>query len=222
MFQSIRNLVIKLVVIAVAAIIPAVVIGLVIPSLIDFGQAIVASPSQMPENFFSNNLYRWMGAVAYPIAFVFVLILAWYFTGGNKTDAAGTRNRTVLLIAVLVVFCIGSTVLLANPLVTFSDNSPAQQYFLTSPVYTQAMQAAQTDSRATELFGSPIQNTGSIRGSISEQGVSGDADLVIPIAGPRAKGFLFASARRGNGKWNFYSLAVQVNGSTDAIVLTPP
>ena len=84
------------------------------------------------------------------------------------------------------------------------------------------MQAAQTDTRVADLFGSPIQNSGSIHGSISEQGVSGDADLVIPIAGPRAKGFLFASARRGNGKWNFYSLAVQVNGSSETVTLTPP
>lgn len=91
--------------------------------------------------------------------------------------------------------------------------------FQSSPVYIQAMDAAQHDPRVTSALGSPIQSGWFISGEISEQGLSGDANLVIPISGPRKSGTLYAAARKGNGTWQFYTLAVQVDGSSDIIVL---
>ena len=93
--------------------------------------------------------------------------------------------------------------------------------FRSSPVYTQALAAAQTDARVRAALGDPIQAGWFISGSLSEQGISGDADLVIPISGPLKGGTLYASARKGNGVWQFYTLAVQVDGTDRLIVLEP-
>jgi hypothetical protein len=88
-----------------------------------------------------------------------------------------------------------------------------------SPVYLEAMKAAQADPRVTQALGTPIQSGLLVTGSIEQQGISGDANLVIPISGPRGSGTLYAAAREGNGVWQFYTLAVQVNGQTEVIPL---
>lgn len=91
--------------------------------------------------------------------------------------------------------------------------------FKSSPVYQRAMDAARSDPSVTAALGTPIESGWLITGSISEQGLSGDADLIIPIAGPRRGGTLYASARKGNGAWQFYTLAVKVDGENEVIQL---
>ena len=91
--------------------------------------------------------------------------------------------------------------------------------FKSSPVYLEAMKAAQADPRVTEALGTPLQSGWLVTGSIEQQGISGDANLVIPISGPRGSGTLYAAAREGNGVWRFYTLAVRVNGQPEVIPL---
>ncbi len=91
--------------------------------------------------------------------------------------------------------------------------------FKSSPVYLEAMKAAQSDPRVLEQMGMPIQAGWFVTGSIEQQGLSGDASLVIPISGPRKGGTLYASARKGNGVWQFYTLAVQIDGQDQIIDL---
>lgn len=91
--------------------------------------------------------------------------------------------------------------------------------FKSSPVYLDAMKAAQSDPRVVDALGTPIESGWFVTGSIREQGISGDASLVIPISGPRGSGTLYASAREGNGRWQFYTLAVQVGGQNQVIEL---
>lgn len=85
--------------------------------------------------------------------------------------------------------------------------------FTSSDVYQNAVAKAQSNSQVRDEFGDPIQPGWFTMGSLSTFGLSGDADLQIPISGPRNGGTLFASARRANGVWQYYTLAVQVNGS---------
>ncbi len=94
--------------------------------------------------------------------------------------------------------------------------------FTSSPVYTEALQAARADSRVVLALGEPIQAGWLVTGSLEEQGISGDANLVIPISGSRKSGTLYAAARKGNGVWQFYTLAVRVDGENELITLNPP
>jgi hypothetical protein len=91
--------------------------------------------------------------------------------------------------------------------------------FTSSPVYIEALKAARADSRVVESLGEPIQPGMFVTGSLEEQGISGDANLTIPIPGSRKSGTLYASARKGNGVWQFYTLAVQVDGQDQLIPL---
>ncbi len=91
--------------------------------------------------------------------------------------------------------------------------------FASSDVYQQALAKARSNPQVSLEIGEPIQAGWFTMGSISTFGLSGDADLQIPISGPRNGGMLFASARRSNGVWQYYTLAVQVNGSNRIIEL---
>ena len=46
-----------------------------------------------------------------------------------------------------------------------------------------------------------------------------DKLLVITISGPRGSGTLYAAAREGNGVWQYYTLAVKVDGQNQVIAL---
>ena len=93
--------------------------------------------------------------------------------------------------------------------------------FTSSPVYIEAVKAARADPHVLQALGEPIQPGWFVTGSIEEQGLSGDANLVIPIAGSRKSGTLYAAAREGNGVWQFYTLAVRVDGDNEIITLQP-
>jgi hypothetical protein len=88
-----------------------------------------------------------------------------------------------------------------------------------SEVYQVALERAQNDPEVQEALGTPIEAGFLVTGSIQTQGLSGDASLNIPISGPTGSGTVFASARRENGEWIFYTLAVAVDGRDDLIVL---
>src|SRR5574341_37215 len=91
--------------------------------------------------------------------------------------------------------------------------------FKSSDVYQTALASAQSNPEVVRELGTPIQAGWFVLGSISTQGLSGDADLQLPISGPNNSGMLYASARRANGVWEFYTLAVTVNGRNGIIDL---
>jgi len=84
--------------------------------------------------------------------------------------------------------------------------------FKNADVTQQALSAARNDPRVVDALGAPIEIGWLVLGSISTQGISGDASLQIPIAGPKNNSMLYASARKQNGQWVYYTLAVDVNG----------
>ena len=84
--------------------------------------------------------------------------------------------------------------------------------FKNADVTQQALDAARNDPRVVGALGTPIEMGWLVLGSISTQGILGDASLQIPIAGPKNNAMLYAGARKQNGEWVFYTLAVDVNG----------
>jgi hypothetical protein len=124
---------------------------------------------------------------------------------------AGVGIVTIILgclgVLAAVAACVGGTLYLATSSMKSSE------------VYTEALAAAQNDPQVQEALGTPIEAGTFVTGSMQTQGLSGDASLNIPISGPNGSGTIFASARRENGEWVFYTLAVAVDGSDDLIVL---
>lgn len=124
----------------------------------------------------------------------------------NRSNGIRGCLSTILALSTMLVFVGGILFLILND-------------FTSSPVYIQALKAARADPRVIQALGEPIQPGWFVTGSLEEQGLSGDANLVIPLSGSRKNGTLYAAAREGNGVWRFYTLAVRVDGDSEIITL---
>ena len=56
-------------------------------------------------------------------------------------------------------------------------------------------------------------------GTVLEKDGNGNADLTIPVSGPRGKGRLFEWAQEANGKWHLCSLSFQQDNSPKGVTL---
>lgn len=107
------------------------------------------------------------------------------------------------------VGCLGSLVLLAAFI--------AGIFFLVfgmmkaSGVYEEALARATADPAVVEALGDPIEDGLFVSGNIDISNSSGDANLAIPLSGPRASGTLYAEAVRSQGEWEFTGLVLKLD-----------
>ncbi len=96
--------------------------------------------------------------------------------------------------------------------------------FKSSDVYTHALAQANANSHVSDAIGKPLKPGWFISGSINVSGDSGDADISIPISGPKGKGTIYAVAKKVAGAWQYETLQVEVDGQPDRIDLlqAPP
>lgn len=77
-----------------------------------------------------------------------------------------------------------------------------------SDPYKAAMAAAKNDPRVAEALGSPIEPGWFTRGSISTENSAGNADLTIPISGPKGKGSIRVVGTKEGGRWSYSTMTV--------------
>jgi len=97
--------------------------------------------------------------------------------------------------------------------------------FHSSDVYKQAMATATQNIQIREQIGEPIQSAWIVSGQLHVNGSSGDANLSIPISGPRGKALIRAVAYKTGGVWRFTCLQVSVEGQSgniDLLSVQPP
>lgn len=87
-------------------------------------------------------------------------------------------------------------------------------------VAQEAIRRATTDPRVVEALGEPVEVKNLVNGEYSTGGLSGEADLTFRIEGSRERGRLYVGARRENGVWTYYTLAVEVISTGEVITLT--
>jgi len=81
-----------------------------------------------------------------------------------------------------------------------------------SDVYKTALARAKSDERVITAIGTPIHDGLVPSGKTNVNGASGEADIAIPISGPKGKATIYAVGRKSEGKWEFSKLAVQIEG----------
>ena len=90
-----------------------------------------------------------------------------------------------------------------------------------SDAYKQAVAQARANPTVVEKLGTPIQEGYFVTGNINVQSDSGDADLQIPISGPKGKAVVHAVARKSAGKWEYSRLTVAIEGEPELDLLGP-
>jgi hypothetical protein len=87
--------------------------------------------------------------------------------------------------------------------------------------YREAVDRAKASPQVLAALGEPVRVGWFVSGKVNVSGPSGDAELSIPLSGPRGKGTLHATARKQAGRWRYEVLEVEVDGRKDRIDLMP-
>lgn len=88
-----------------------------------------------------------------------------------------------------------------------------------SGAYTQALAQAQANPQVIGQIGQPMSPGMFVSGNINASGDSGDADISIPVSGPKGKGRIYAVAKKSAGQWQFQTLQFGADGQADRIDL---
>ena len=91
-----------------------------------------------------------------------------------------------------------------------------------SDVYQQALAKTRSNPAVVRELGEPIEAGWRISGSINVSNDSGNADVRIPVSGPKKSGAVYATAIKKQGKWDFSTLEVEIEGDTKRINLLTP
>src|SRR5437773_3067210 len=65
---------------------------------------------------------------------------------------------------------------------------------------------AKTHPAVIEALGSPVTEGLLLSGNTNVNGASGEANLSIPVSGPKGKGTIYVAATKSLGRWNYSGL----------------
>lgn len=88
-----------------------------------------------------------------------------------------------------------------------------------SDAYKIAVTRAKNDERVVRAIGKPISEGMFMSGNTNVSGGSGQADLAIPISGPKGKAKIYAVATKSAGEWVYSKLVVRVESTGETIDL---
>lgn len=108
----------------------------------------------------------------------------------------------------LIVFLAGC--FLVYSLATMMKNNDA---------YRMTMAQITANDRVITEFGEPIEAGWFVTGSIHVNGSGGEANLSIPISGPKCEGRVLSRSEKIEGEWHIHLLVVQSECSNAPIIL---
>lgn len=91
-----------------------------------------------------------------------------------------------------------------------------------SNVYKEAVARAQNDPRVKAVLGEPVEPGWWSSGSIHFENGSGNADMNIPISGPKGSGRIHAVATIEDGNLKFERLSMKPESGDRIDLLSPP
>ena len=80
----------------------------------------------------------------------------------------------------------------------------------TSDAYREALARARASDAVVEALGSPIKDGLFVSGNTNVNGASGEANLAIPLSGPKGIGTLYVAATKSVGVWNYSNIVLEV------------
>ena len=88
-----------------------------------------------------------------------------------------------------------------------------------SDVAKDSVAKAQANAIVAQRLGTPISEGWLVSGSVNVSTGTGDADLAVPISGPKGKGTVYATAHMNAGVWTYDKLQAGIEGSSERIDL---
>jgi len=119
------------------------------------------------------------------------------------------RNWKWLVPVLLIVFLGLPLAILGSVFAAIRSSDAAKESLL----------RAQSNPLLVQELGAPIEEGWLVVGSINGSGPSGDADLAVPISGPKAKGKIYVTAHKSAGAWRYSVMEAAIDGSDQRINL---
>ena len=110
-------------------------------------------------------------------------------------------------IALLFVVFVGSVVVIVFSAVKSTD------------VYKDALARAKSHPAVIEALGSPVTEGFLVSGNTNVNGASGEANLAIPVSGPKGKGTIYVAAKKSLGRWDYSGLVLEIANTHQRIDL---
>jgi Cytochrome oxidase complex assembly protein 1 len=77
-------------------------------------------------------------------------------------------------------------------------------------VYKDALARAKAHPAVIEALGSPTTEGFLVSGNTNVNSASGEANLSIPVSGPKGKGTIYIAATKSLGRWNYSGLVLEI------------
>ncbi|OHE81256.1 MAG: hypothetical protein A3G75_13165 [Verrucomicrobia bacterium RIFCSPLOWO2_12_FULL_64_8] len=91
-----------------------------------------------------------------------------------------------------------------------------------SDAYKEAVARARTEPVVVQKLGLPIEEGFLASGHVNTSGPSGEAELSIPLKGPKGKATLYVEAEKKAGRWQFKQLVVEFEATHERVELAAP
>lgn len=88
-----------------------------------------------------------------------------------------------------------------------------------SDIYKDALARAKTHPAVIEALGSPVTEGLLLSGNTNVNGASGEANLSVPVSGPKGKGTIYVAATKSLGQWNYSGLVLEIERTHQRIDL---
>lgn len=93
-------------------------------------------------------------------------------------------------------------------------------FIKSSDPYKVSVERAKASPAVVEKLGEPITEGFLVTGNINVSGPSGNANLAIPIAGPKAEATIYVQGVKAMGQWSFPRLVVEIEKTAERIDLS--
>jgi len=91
-----------------------------------------------------------------------------------------------------------------------------------SDAYQHSLETARHDPEVVAALGEPIKEGWFVTGNTEENGGAGQAQLSIPLSGPKGGGTLYVEARKSAGEWHYVAMTVQLDAGKRIDLLDAP
>lgn len=89
-----------------------------------------------------------------------------------------------------------------------------------SEPYQTAVARAKANEKVVTALGTPIEE-GFPMGKVNTNNDTGDADLSIPLTGPKGKCTVYVVGTRSGGVWTYSKMSATITGTDESIDLSP-
>jgi hypothetical protein len=89
-----------------------------------------------------------------------------------------------------------------------------------SEPYQTAVAHAKANEKVVSALGTPIDE-GFPMGKVNTNNDTGDADLSIPLTGPKGKATIYVVGTRSGGTWTYSKMSATITGTDESIDLSP-